>query len=174
MPIEQFFGTRMVRVLGAGRPPALPDLVTRMLEHLFVSRVLPLHEILDNLEKPLAFFLLLLLRLENIRMRGRIVHHLRKDHRPRRRQRPPRPPQMQRDGCPWPDRLLPRRRFVNGFQGQGDFDEFFLVGHFVSGLFAANLVSSSIQRFALSNLSTNAATPVLPSDPSTKVAACAS
>ncbi len=94
---------------------------------VFVSRVLPQHEILDDLEKPLPLFLLRLLRLENIRMRRWIVHHLRENHRPRRRQRPPRPPQMQRRRMPMPNRLLPRRCLVDGFQRQSDFDEFFLI-----------------------------------------------
>ena len=60
-------------------------------------------------------------------MRRRVVHHLREDHRPRRRQRPPRPPQMQRARMPVADRLLPRAGLVDGIQRQGDFDEFLLV-----------------------------------------------
>src|SRR5215831_5799634 len=164
----------MIRVLGTGRSPTLPDLVTSALKNLFVSRVLPLNKIFNDLEKPLTFFLLRLLRLKNIRMCRWIVYHLGKDYRPRRRQRPPRPPQVQRRRMPMPNRLLPRRRLIDRFQWQRNFNEFFLVSHFDVVLFALNLVNSSIHRFALSNLSTKAATPVLPSEPSTKVATCMS
>ena len=53
------------------------------------------------------------------------VHHLREDHRPRRGQGPARPPEMQGARVPVPDRLLPRRRGVDGVEGQGDLDELF-------------------------------------------------
>ena len=48
-----------------------------------------------------------------------------KNHRPRRGQRPPRPPQMQRTRMPVPNRLLPRRRGVDRVERQGDFNELF-------------------------------------------------
>src|SRR5215467_13172925 len=117
----------MIRVLRARCAPTLPDLVTRPLENFFVSRVFPQDQILDDLEKSLAFFFLRLLRLENIWMRRGVVHHLRKDHRPCRRQRPPRPPQVQGARMPMPDRLLPRRGLVDSFKWQSHFNEFFLV-----------------------------------------------
>ena len=44
-----------------------------------------------------------------------------------RRQRPPRPPQMQRARMPVPDRLLPHAGGVDRVQRQGDFDEFLAV-----------------------------------------------
>ena len=69
-------------------------------------------------------------------MRRRVVHHLREDHRPRRRQRPPRPPQVQRARMPVPDRLLPRRCLVDRLERQGDFDEFF--GHNVLSIALAS------------------------------------
>src|SRR5262249_25521793 len=118
----------MIRVLSAGRAPALPNFVTSALENLFISRVLPLNEVFDDLEEPLALFLLRLLGLENIRVRRRIIYHLRKDHRPRRRQWPPRPPKMQRRRMPMPNRLLPRRRFIDRLQRERNFDKF-LVSH---------------------------------------------
>ena len=49
---------------------------------------------------------------------------LHKDDRTRRRQRPPRPPQMQRGRMPMPDGLLPRASRIDRIQRQGDFDEF--------------------------------------------------
>ncbi len=69
MPIEQFFGAWMIDVLGARRTPALPDLVPCALENIIVCGVLPLDKVLDDLEKPLTFVLLRVLRLENVRMR---------------------------------------------------------------------------------------------------------
>src|SRR5262249_5193817 len=126
VPIENFLGPRMIRVLRTGSSPALPDFVACPLKNLFVICILPLNEIFNDLEKPLALFILSLFSSENVRMRRRIVHHLRKDHRSRRRQRPPCPPQMQRRRMPMPNRLFPRRRLVNGLQGQGNFDEFLL------------------------------------------------
>ena len=56
-------------------------------------------------------------------MARRIVHHLREDHGPRRRERPPRPPQMQRARMPVTDGLLARRCLVDRVQRQGDLDE---------------------------------------------------
>jgi hypothetical protein len=59
----------MVRILSTGLPPALPDLIPRRLQHPLVGGVLPKHEILNDLKKPLALPILRLLRLENIGMR---------------------------------------------------------------------------------------------------------
>ena len=113
----------MVGVLGAGAAPALPDLVPRRLQHRLVGGVLPQHQVFDDAEQPLALLLLRLLGREQVRMRRRVVHHLREDHRPRRRQRPPRPPQVQRARVPVADRLLPRAGLVDRLERQGDFDE---------------------------------------------------
>ena len=91
---------RMVRVLGTGPKPAFPDLL-RACSNTFSSLVFS-HctscSMIPN--KPLALPRLGLLRREPIRMRRGVVHHLREDHRPRRRQRSPCPPQMQVLGCP--------------------------------------------------------------------------
>jgi hypothetical protein len=62
-------------------------------------------------------------------MRRRVVDHLREDHRPRRRQWSPRPPQVQRARVAVPDGFLARAGDVDRFQRQRDFDELFLVGH---------------------------------------------
>ena len=61
---------------------------------------------------------------KELRMARRVVHHLREDHRPRRRQRPPRPPQVQRARVPVADGLLRADAIVDRLQRQGDFDEF--------------------------------------------------
>ena len=42
LAVEQLLRARMVGVLGAGAPPALPDLVARRLQHRLVGGVLPL------------------------------------------------------------------------------------------------------------------------------------
>ena len=47
------------------------------------------------------------------------------NHCPRRRQRPSRPPQMQRTRMPVPNRLLPCRGCVDRVERQGDFNELF-------------------------------------------------
>ena len=54
----------------------------------------------------------------------RVVDHLREDHRPRRRQRPSRPPQMQRRRVPVPDGLLACGGGVDRVERKRDFDEF--------------------------------------------------
>src|SRR3990172_3269900 len=134
MSIEQFFRSRMVSVLGARPPPGLPDLVSRLLEYRLVRGILPQDEVFDDAEEPLTLLLLCLLSREKIRAARRVIHHLRKDHRPRRRQWPPRPPQMQRARVPMPNRLLPCASLVDRLQREGNFDELFLLdsGHGIS------------------------------------------
>jgi hypothetical protein len=86
--IEEFLRPRVVGVFRAGVSPALPDFRPGGLQHRLVGRVLPLHQVLDDLEQPLAFLLLLLLGWEKIGMGRRVVHHLGEDDRPRGGQRP--------------------------------------------------------------------------------------
>ena len=151
--IEQLLRPWMVGVLGAGAAPTGPDLLPRRLQHRLVGGVLPLHEVLDDAEKPLALevgedgvegwfgtrfghvqisafglagevagfvpqlqpFLQHALSLplelgvgaQRVNILRRVVHHLGEDHCPRRRQRSPRPPQVQRAGMPVADGLLP-------------------------------------------------------------------
>ena len=62
-------------------------------------------------------------RQQHVDVLGRVVDHLREDDRTRRRERPARPPQMQRARVPVPDRLLARRRLVDGVERKGDLDE---------------------------------------------------
>jgi hypothetical protein len=114
--VEQLRGARVFLVRRTCGTPAFPDLVPRLSKDRFVRGVLPLDQFFDESEQPLALLLLRLRGWEPVRMRRRIVHHLREDHRPRRRQRPARPPQMQRARVPVADRLLPRTGLVNGLQ----------------------------------------------------------
>ena len=167
VPVEELPGTRMVRVRGAGPPPALPDLGPCPVQHLFVGGVLPENQLFQNLEQALAFELrrhrfkgrlrlrerriarvlarrgsfrlvfgqppferplrgALLLRVgkQHVHVLGRVVDHLGEDHRPSCGQRPSCPPQVQRARVPVPDRLLPRRRPIDGVERQGDLDQF--------------------------------------------------
>lgn len=59
-------------------------------------------------------------------MRGRIFHHLSEDHCPRSGERTPSPPEMQGRGMTMADGLLAGAGYVDGLQGQGHFDQFFL------------------------------------------------
>ncbi len=129
--IEQFRGLGVVLVLRASAPPATPNLVARLLQQRLVGGVLPLHKALNQPKQPLPLRLLRRLGGELLRPRSRIIHHLREDHRPRRRQRPPRPPQMQRARMPMPNRLLPRGLLVDGVQRQRDLDELLSECHVV-------------------------------------------
>ena len=75
----------MVGVLGAGPPPALPDLVARPLQHRLVGGVLPQHQVFDDAEQPLALLLLRLLGREQVRDAPT-------DRPPSARRSPPAPP----------------------------------------------------------------------------------
>ena len=127
--VEELLRARVVGVLGTGAPPALPDFVPRRLQDLLVGGVFPQHQILDDLEEPLALLLLAFRGREQVGVRRGVVHHLREDHRPRRRQRPPRPPQVQRARVAVADGLLPRAGLVDGVERQRDLDELLRVLH---------------------------------------------
>src|SRR5262249_18430097 len=94
--VEELLGARMVHVLSACPAPALPDFCPCRFEHTLVVSVLPLHQLFNDVKQPLAFFLLSLFGGKQISASGGIIHHLGKDHGPRRGQRPPCPPKMQR------------------------------------------------------------------------------
>ena len=66
---------------------------------------------------------LLRVRQQHVDVLGRVIDHLREDHRSRRSERPARPPKMQRARMPVPDRLLPRGRLVDGVGWQGHLDQ---------------------------------------------------
>ena len=120
---------RVIRIFGAGPAPACPDLVARRLQDLLVRGVLPLDELLDELEEPPAFLLLGLLGRKEIGPCRGVVHHLGEDDRTCRGQRPPRPPEVQRGGVPVAYGLLPGRGLVDRLERQSDFDQFFLMRH---------------------------------------------
>ena len=126
--VEQLGGLGVLPVEFAGFLPALADLRPRPFQHVLVVGVLPLHQVADDVEQALALARgLLLVHPAGEALAGlvaRVVDQLREQHSPRRRQRPPRPPQMQRAGMAMPDRLLARRGGVDVVQREGDFDEF--------------------------------------------------
>ena len=95
----------------------LQDLGVGLGEQLLVADVLPHDQPLDELVEPLAL-LALSSSVGNSSGRARVVDELGEQHRARRRQRAPRPPQVQRRGVPVPDRLLPRRLPVDRLQRQ--------------------------------------------------------
>ena len=123
VPVEQLARTGIIRVIGAGSTPALPDFVPRLLQHGFVGGVLPLHQLLDDAEQAGALFLLRLLGRKQVWEGRRVIHHLRKDHGACGRKRPPGPPQMQRARVPVPDGFFARRGGVDRIQRQRDFDQ---------------------------------------------------
>ena len=113
----------MIGVVSARGAPALPDLRARPFQHLLIRSALPLHEVLDDPEKPLAFFLLRFLRSEDVGMARRVVHHLGKDHRTCGGKRPLGPPLV---NCGWVaaiNEALPRRGLVDGLERQRHLDE---------------------------------------------------
>ncbi|OQA10314.1 MAG: hypothetical protein BWY66_00216 [bacterium ADurb.Bin374] len=94
--VEQLGRPGVVFVQLAGLPPALADLFPRLFEHPLVGGVFPQNQVADDPEQPLPLggrLLFVHAPLEVPLIAG-IVDHLGEDDRPRRRQRPPRPPMM--------------------------------------------------------------------------------
>ncbi len=127
--VEQLGGLRVGFVQLAGLAPGAADFGAGALQHFFVIGVLPLHQVFDDLEQALAldggFFLVDAIFEAAALLVAGVVDHLRKDHRPRRRQRAARPPQVQGAGVAVADGFFARGGGVDGVQRQGDFDEFF-------------------------------------------------
>ncbi|EIK51239.1 hypothetical protein YO5_00755 [Stutzerimonas stutzeri TS44] len=125
--IEQLSRLRVIAVKVTSLAPALPDRITGTLEHLLVIGVLPLDQLANNVEQLLAleFRFLLVHPIAQLTLVARVVNHLGKDHRPRRGQRSPRPPQMQRTRMALTDSLFTGCGDVDVVQRQRDFDEFF-------------------------------------------------
>ena len=92
-------GVQQLRRIAAG---GLQDFRLCRLQHPLVVGVLPDHQILQDTKQPLTFQVLLLLRGEFVRVRGRVIHQTGPDDRPGRRQRPPCPPQVQGGRMPMP------------------------------------------------------------------------
>ena len=136
--IEQLGGLRVVLVQLAHLPPRAANLSAGRLQHFLVGGVLPQHKVFDDFEQPLpldgGLFLLHSISESAADVGAGIIDQLRKDHRPRRRQRSPRPPQVQCAGMSMPDGFLPRTSRIDRIQGQGDLNEFAggfdgIVGH---------------------------------------------
>jgi hypothetical protein len=125
--VEQLGGLRVVLVQLAHLPPRATNLGAGTLQHFFVCGVLPQHEVFDDFEQPLpldggVLFVLSVFEPAALLVAG-IIDQLRKNHRPRRRQRSPRPPKVQRGGMPVADGFFPRTSHIDRVQRQGDFDE---------------------------------------------------
>ena len=114
-------GWRRRVATGAGQRAR--NLEPRLVQDSRVVGRLPRHHLGDDRVQPRPLPLLVLLGRELLRPRRRIVHELREQHRPARRERPPRPPQVQGRGMAVPDRLLPHGCTVDGVEGQGYLDQ---------------------------------------------------
>lgn len=117
----------VVLVEFAGLAPRAADLGAGTLQHLFVVRVLPLHQVFHELEQtfPLDGSLFLVHPAPQVALVAGVIDHLRKDHRPCRCQRPPRPPEVQRGRGAVANGLFPRSGNVDGIKRESNFDEFF-------------------------------------------------
>ena len=108
-------GVQQLRGIAAG---GFQNFRFSRLQHLLVVGVLPHYQVFQNTEQPLPFSILFFLRGELLRVGGRVIHQTRPNDSTSRRQRPPRPPQMQGGRVPVADGLFPRRFHVNFFQRQ--------------------------------------------------------
>ena len=108
-------------------PTGRLDLSSGLRQQLGVVGVLPRHQALHQIEQLLA--LGLLLGRGESPVAGRIIHQRREQHRPTRRQRLARPPDVQRRRMPAPNRLLFRRRGADRIQRQRHLDQLPLVHH---------------------------------------------
>src|SRR5437870_4180274 len=63
------------------------NFLARLLKHMLIVRVLPLHQLLDNPKEPLPFRFLGRLGRELFRMARRVIHERGKEHCAARRQR---------------------------------------------------------------------------------------
>lgn len=106
---------------------ALSDLNARPLNNLLVRRVLPNHQIFNDLEQPLPFILNCLVGREAFGITAGIIDHLCEQHSSTCRQRPSRPPRVKRRWMSVPDRLLACRCRVDGLKRDRDLDEFLFV-----------------------------------------------
>lgn len=122
----------------------LHDLGLGCVQHLRVVGVLPHHQLFQNAEQTLPLGVLLLLSGELLRVAGRVVHQAGPDHRPRRRQRTPRPPQVQSGRVTVADGFLTGRLLVDGLQGEGYFNQFFKHSHYLSNMIVAPLTNSAM------------------------------
>ena len=116
------------RLLAEAPGDGAGDFPARRIEDLLVVGGFPGHHELDDPVQALALRFLGLLGREAVGPGGRVVHQLRKQHRPARRQRSARPPKVQRRRMAVADRLFARGGGVDRLQRDRDFDEFLADG----------------------------------------------
>nr|WP_245395603.1 hypothetical protein [Anthocerotibacter panamensis] len=105
----------MVFIFGTGQPPTPTDLLPRHPQDIFIRCILPQHQLLNNLKQPLPLLFLRFLGWEKLRVTRWVIYHLRKNHRPRRRQGSPRPPQVQCTRVSMANRLFSSTGFIDCF-----------------------------------------------------------
>ena len=99
---------------------------------------------------PIGRTFFLRVREQNIDVPRRIIHHLRENHRPRRRQRSACPPKVQRAGVSVPNRFLPCRGLVDRVKRQGDPDneaaeKWFIARRWPDGIYCVACGSFNVQ-----------------------------
>ena len=91
-----------------------------------IVRIVPFHQLFDQPKEPLPLLILVGFGRELLGKTRRVIDQRSEQDRPARRQRPPRPPEMQRRRVSMPDRFLPRRFLIDRLQRQRDFDKLLL------------------------------------------------
>ena len=120
--IEELSRSWVIHVLLACPLPRAHDLSVSFGEQFLVGGIFPLHQLLDYSKESLALDMLGFFGHKDIRVRGRIVHHLGKEDCACRCKWPPRPPQVQ---CRWvavANGLFPCRGNIDRLQRKGNFD----------------------------------------------------
>jgi hypothetical protein len=105
---------------------ATADRRARLGEQRLVGRRLPRRQPVEEREQALALVRLLDLGREPLGVGRRVVDERGEQHRARRRERPARPPEVQRRRVAVADRLLARGLAVDRLQGQRDLDQLLL------------------------------------------------
>jgi len=127
--IKQLNGLRVTLVQRANLAPRAADFGAGAFQHFLVVRILPLHQVFDDLKKSLALLCHSVFPGTGAAITGynfgRVIDHLCKNHSPRCCQRTPCPPKVQRAWVAVADGLFARRCNIDGVERQGDFDEFF-------------------------------------------------
>ena len=115
--IKQLGGLWVVLVQFAHFAPRATNFGAGGFQHLFIRGVFPQNKIFNDFEQPLplngGFFLVLSVFETATLLIAWVIDELSKDDCPRRCERTPRPPQMQRGRMPMPDGFLSRRCGIN-------------------------------------------------------------